>query len=120
MSSEESERLGIQTGDVNGLGIVIGHDSSVTIGQALPPAQREAVAMLEDFVRLLGSFEGSVPDASDIREAAEAARVEAGEPSPRWGAVRGLLRGIAASVAGVAALTDAIKNVQDLVAHLSR
>ena len=119
MNSEEGERLGIRTGDVHGLGIVIGHDSSVTVGQ-LPPAQEKAVEMLEDFVRLLGLFEGAVPDASDIREAAEAAKVEAGEPSPRWGAVRGLLRGIAASVAGVAALTDAIKNVQDLVTHLPR
>lgn len=122
MSSEKAERLnaGIRTGDVRGSGIVIGHGSSASVGQTLPPAQHETIAMLEEFVRLLGSFENAVPDASDIREAAEAAKAETKRPSPRWGVVLGLLRGIAAGVAGVSALTDAIKNIQDLVVHISR
>lgn len=122
MSSAESGRLhaDIHTGDVSGSGIVIGHGSSASVGPAMPPAQQEAIELLGGFVRLLDSFEGAVPDESDVREAAEAAKAEAEEPSPRWGVVRGLLTGIAAAVAGVASLTDAIRNIQDLVAHLAR
>lgn len=122
MNDKERQRLraDIHTGDVRGRGIVIGHGSSASVGQALPPTQAQAIAMLDEFVRLLDSFESPVPDASDIREAAEAVKAEAEEPSPRWGIVRSLLKGIAASVAGVSALTDAIKNIQDLVAHISR
>jgi len=122
MSRAEGERLGagIRTGDISGSGIVIGHGSSASVGSALPPAQRETIAMIDEFVRLLRSYEDSVPDASDICEAAAAAQAEAAKPSPRWGTVRGVLSGIAASVAGVSALTDAIRNIQDLVAHLPR
>jgi hypothetical protein len=76
--------------------------------------------MLDEFLRLLASYESSVPDASDIREAAKAAKAEAAEPSPRWHVVRGLLRGIAAGVADVSTLANAINNVLALVAHVSR
>lgn len=122
MSRAKDERLhgDIHAGDVSGSGIVIGHGSTASVGPGLPPAQRDAIELLSEFIRLLDSFEDAVPDAADIHEAAEAAKTEAEQPSPRWGAVRGLLKGIAASVAGVSALTDAIKNIQDLVAHLSR
>jgi hypothetical protein len=109
----------IHTGDVSGSGIVIGHGSSASVG-ARPPAQQEAIELLGGFVRLLDSFEGDVPDVSDVRDAAEAAKAEAEGPSPRWGVVRGLLMGVAAAVASVASLTDAVRNIQDLVARLAR
>jgi hypothetical protein len=38
--------------------------------------------------------------------------------SPKWQAVRRTLTTIAAGVAGVAALTDAINNIQALVARI--
>src|SRR5450631_3137824 len=109
MSCAKGERLhgDIHAGDVSGSGIVIGHGSSASVGPGLPPAQCDAIELLGQFIRLLDSFEDAVPDASDIHEAAAAAKTEAEKPSPRWGAVRGLLKGIAASVAGVSALTDA-------------
>ena len=122
MSSAKGEPLrgNIHAGDVSGSGIVIGHCSSASVGLGLPSAQRDAIELLGEFIRLLDSFEDAVPDAADVHEAAEAAKAEAEKPSPRWGAVRGLLKGIAASVAGISALTDAIRNIQDLVAHLAR
>ena len=111
----------IHTGDISGSsGIVIGHGSSASVGPARPPAQQQTIDLLSGFVRLLDSFEGAVPDVSDVRDAAEAAKAEAEGPSPRWGVIRGLLKGIAAAVAGVASLTDAVRNIQDLVAHLAR
>ncbi len=122
MSSGQGEYPGsdIRTGNVHGQGIVIGHHSSASVVNSLPQMQRETIAQIDEFVRLLDSFEGFVPDVSDVRGAAEAAKAEAEEPSPRWGVIRGLLKGIAAAVAGVASLTDAVRNIQDLVAHLSR
>lgn len=122
MTPEASERphSRIKTGDVQGVGIVIGDGSSVNVGQSLPLAQREVIETLDEFLDLLDSCTGSVPDALDVRQSAQAAKAEAEESSPRWGIVRGLLKGIAASVAGVASLTDAIRNVQDLIAHISR
>lgn len=122
MSSAEDEHLhgDIHAGNVSGTGIVIGHGSSASVGPGLPPAQRDAIELLSQFIRLLDSFGDAVPGAADVHEAAEAAKAEAEEPSPRWGAVRSLLKGIAASVAGVSALTDAIMNIQDLVTHLPR
>jgi hypothetical protein len=116
----ENLRSDIRAGDVQGAGIVIGHGSSASVQQSLPPSQCEAIALLDEFLRLLASHESSVADASGIRESAVAARTEVGEPSPRWPVVRGLLRGIAAGVAGVSALTGAINNIQALVSHISR
>lgn len=117
-SQNEHPGSGISTGNVQGMGIVIGHGSSSSI-QAETAEQREAIAKLEEFLRLLTSYESSVPDASDIRETVQAAKAEAGMPSPRWQVVRGLLRGIAAGVTGVSALSDAINNVLASVAHFS-
>lgn len=122
MSSAEGEPLrgNIQAGDVSGSGIVIGHGSSASVRLGLPSAQRDVIELLGEFIRLLDSLADAVPDAADVHEAVQAAKAEAEKASPRWGAVRGLLKVIAASVAGVSALTDAIVNIQDLVAHLTR
>lgn len=108
----------INVGDVQGTGIVIGHQSSVAINPALPAVQRDAAAMLDEFIRLLETHQSSVADAPDIRESAAAARAELAKPSPKWPIVRGLLRGIAAGVAGVSALAGAIDNIQALIVHM--
>jgi hypothetical protein len=109
---------GITVGDVHGTGIVIGHKSTASVKLRQTSTQLDAVALLDEFIRLLARHQSSVADAAGIRESATAARAELEERSPRWRIVRGLLRGIAAGVAGVSALAEAINNVQALVAHL--
>lgn len=106
----------IHVGDVQGTGIVIGHGSSASVNQSA--VGRDAAALLDEFIRLLANHESCVADAEDIRESVAAARAELTEPSPRWPIIRGLLRGIAAGVAGVSALAEAVNNIQILVAHL--
>jgi len=107
---------GINVGDVQGTGIVIGHRSSASVNQL--PEQRDAAALLDVFIQLLASHESSVADAAGVRQSAAAAKAELAERSPRWQMVRGLLRGIAAGVAGVSVLAEAVNNIQALVAHL--
>jgi len=113
---DRSRASGINVGDVQGTGIVIGHGSSASVNQL--PEQRHAAALLDEFIQLLARYEGSVADAAGVRESVTAAKAELAEPSPRWQAVRGLLRGIAAGVAGVSVLAEAVNNIQALVAHL--
>jgi hypothetical protein len=109
---------GINVGDVQGTGIVIGHGSSASVKVHQPPAQPDVAALLDEFIGLLARHQDSVADAADIRESAATARAELAKPSPRWGVVRGLLKGIAAGVAGVSVLAEAVNNIQTLVAHL--
>jgi hypothetical protein len=109
---------GINVGDVQGAGIVIGHRSSASVEMHQPSVQRDAAVLLDEFIQLLASYESSVADAAGIRESAAAARAEVAEPSPRWHVVRGLLKGIAAGVASVSALAEAVNNIQAIVAHL--
>jgi hypothetical protein len=99
------------TGDVTGTGIVIGNESSVVIRQSPQLMQPELIRSLDKFVELLEQYEGSIEDASGVRESVMEVQQEIGKPMPRWAFVRTLLKGIAASVAGVATLTDAIVNV---------
>jgi hypothetical protein len=120
MKDHEDRRpaSGITVGDVQGTGIVIGHKSSASVELRQASPQRDAAALLDEFIRLLARHQSSVADAAGIRESAAAARAELAEPSPRWQVVRGLLRGISASVGGVSALAEAINRIQTLVAHL--
>lgn len=108
----------INVGDVQGTGIVIGHGSSASVNLDQTSVQRDAAVLLDEFIQLLASHESSVADAAGIHESAAAARAEVAEPSPRWQVVRGLLRGIAAGVASVSALAEAVNNIQALIAHL--
>jgi hypothetical protein len=109
-------------GDVTGTGIVIGDgsSSSVVIGQSLSPIQTELSEKLDDFMDLLTRHEDSVEDARGMRESLVEAQREARQPSPRWPVVRTLLRGIAASVSGVVALTDAMNNILTIIGRLPK
>lgn len=109
----------ISTGDVAGTGIVIGNGSSVNIGQSPEPTQPELIRSLDELIALLGQYEGSIEDESGLRESIMEARREIGKPTPRWAVVRTLLRGIAAGVTGVAALTDAVGNILAIVSKAS-
>ena len=113
---DRSRTSNISTGDVHGAGIVIGHGSSASVNQ--PPKQRDAAALLDEFIQLLARYGGSVADAASIRESAAAAKAELAGPSPRWQVVRGMLRVIAAGVAGVSVLAEAVNNIQALIAHI--
>lgn len=121
MKDDEKDHLasGINVGDVQGAGIVIGHGSSASINLNQSPVQGNAAGMLDEFIRLLQIHQNSVVDADGIRESAAAASAELAEPSPRFNIVRSLLRGIAAGVADVNALEEVISNIQAFVAHIS-
>jgi hypothetical protein len=116
-SEEAAQASGISTGHIQGVGIVVGHGSSASVGWPQPQAQLDLVTLLVEFLDLLKRHEESIEDASSVRESAIAVKSEAEKPSPKWGVVRGLLRGIAASVARVDALTEAVNNIQILVTH---
>jgi hypothetical protein len=113
---DRSRTSNISVGDVHGTGIVIGHGSSASVNQLT--VQRDAATLLDEFIQLLARHESTVADAAGIGESAAAAKAELAEPSPRWPVVRGLLRGIAAGVAGVSVLAEAVNNIQALVAHI--
>ncbi len=110
---------GITVGDIRGTNVTIGHGSSASANLRQPSAQRDLVALFDEFIALLERHQNSVADAADIRESAVAARDELARRSPRWHVVRGLLMGIAASVADVSELAGAIDNIQAMVAHMS-
>ena len=108
----------ITIGNVQGTGIVIGHESSAVVTQR-PAAQAEAAELLDEIIRQLALHHDSVTDPEGVLESAEAARSEIAAPSPRWQAVRGLLRGVAAGVADISTLASAVDKVQALIAHLT-
>lgn len=110
---------GITIGNVQGTGVVIGHGSSASAAPDQPSsAQHDAAGLFDSLIRQLEQYEDSVVDLADIRDLAEAARAEMLKPSPRRPVVRRLLEGVAARVAGVCALTEAINNIRVLVEHL--
>jgi hypothetical protein len=75
--------------------------------------------MLDQFIHLLQSHHDSVANSADILRTAETARDKLAEPSPRWHIVKGLLKRVAAAVAGVSALAEAINNIQTIILHIS-
>jgi len=93
----------------------VGDGANVTVYQHQATPQDEVCALLENFLRSLESHSDAIEDAEGIRESAEMARDEVMRPSPKWQAVRRMLTAIAAGVAGVASLTDAITNIQAIV-----
>jgi hypothetical protein len=108
----------IKVGDVKGTGIVIGHGSSAVVEQR-PAALAETAELLDEIIRQLELHRDSITDPEGLLESAQDARSELAEPSPRWSVVRGLLRGVAAGVVGIATLADAVDKVQALIAHLA-
>lgn len=109
-------------GEVTGTGIVIGDNSSasVVMGQMQSSTQIELSQKLGDFIDLLARHEGSVEDATDVRKALLEAQREVAESAPRWPILRTLLRGIAVSVSGVTALTEAMNNILALLGRMPR
>ena len=113
---------GISTGDVTGVGIVIGNESQVVNVAAgtlvLPPAASEALRALEAFTRLLAEHDSEVPDPNQVRESADALKTEVRKKRPNKLLLFSVLEGIATRVAGIAALAEAAARVYDAIAHL--
>jgi hypothetical protein len=76
--------------------------------------------MLDEFMDLLGRYEGSVDDAQGVRASVMEVQREATEPAPRWPIICTLLRGVASSVGGVAALTEAINSILTLLGRIPK
>lgn len=106
-------------GDIIGSSdVVIGNNSAIVKGESLPQVRHELLSKLDQLMSLLDGHAGSVEDVAGLREALEEAESEVRKPSPRWSIVRALLRGFVAPVAGVAALTEVLNNVLEIVSHL--
>jgi hypothetical protein len=114
-----SDNVGrIRSVNISGHGNVIGNNSSSWVNVHVTAPQQEALAVLDEFIRKLDLYEKSISDVHRVRQGALAARTEIAEPLPKWERIRSLLRGVAASVAGVAALSDLVNNALSIVAHL--
>lgn len=114
---------GIRTGDVAGVGIVIGNESQVVNVAAgtpvLPSAGSEALRALDAFMRLLAEHGSEVRDADEVRESADAMKAEIRKKRPNKLLLVSVLQGIATSVSGVAVLAEAAARVYDAIAHLA-
>jgi len=110
----------ISTGDIKGVGIAVGPGSSASVKLSQPAMPADLTTELDKFIRLLERYQNEMPDAPSVRESAMEVQSEIGRPSPRWAIVRTLVAGIKASVANVAALTEAINNIQILVGHTAK
>jgi len=108
----------ITVGDVQGVGIAIGHGSSAAVTQ-WSSSRIEAAELLDELIRQLALAQDSFEDRADLIESAQAARSELAAPAPRWPVVRGLLKAVAAGVAGISSLAEAVDKVQMLIAHLA-
>lgn len=118
-SKEKCGDSSIRVGNIqNSSGIAIGNGTHVTVNQPQSSTRDEVSALLEDFMRSLELYGDSLSDAKGVRELTAAASTEVALPSPKWHAVHRLLARIAGGVAGIAALTDAINNIQALVTRI--
>lgn len=108
----------IRSVSISGHGNVIGDNSSSIVNVHVTAPQQEALVVLDEFIRKLDFYENSVGDVHRVRRHALAARTEIAKPLPKWERVRSLLKGVAASVAGVAALSDLVNNALSIAAHL--
>jgi hypothetical protein len=113
-------RQEITTGDVTGVGIVIGGGSSVqnvTVG--IPPAWLDASRALDAFMKLLAEHESEVPNADEVLGAASAMKAEVHQKQPNKLSLLSLLGGITGSVSGVAVLAEAAARISDAIAHIA-
>jgi uncharacterized protein DUF5955 len=101
--------------EINGDGNVVGNNSSSYVSKTAPP---EILTALNDFIRSLARYGNDVPDSRRVRADAEAARSEVAKPEPRWDRVRQALGKVANGVAGVAALSDIVNNIINMLPHL--
>jgi hypothetical protein len=114
--SRDERGQSIRVGNIeNSTGIAIGNKVSVAVNQPTASLQTEVSALLDEFVQSLERYGDVLADTQSVRRSVAEARAEVASPTPKWQAVRRTLASIAAAVAGVAALTDAISNIQGLV-----
>ncbi len=117
---KHSNETHIRVGNIqNSTGIAIGNAAHTEVNFYEPTARDEVRTLLDDFIDLLTRYSDSLADCYSVRRSAIEARAEVARPSPKWQAVRRMLTTIAAGVAGVAALTDAVNNIQSLVTRIT-
>jgi Family of unknown function (DUF5955) len=117
--SRDRRGRSIRVGNIeNSTGIAIGDGARVEVNQSPTPNRGEVSALLDEFINLLDRYREALDDAEGVRQSAIEVRAEIARPSPKWQAVRRALASIATAVGGVAALTDAMNNIQALLAHI--
>ena len=120
MSARQNRDTGIRVGNIaSSTGVAVGPGASASVHQSLPSRQAEVHELLQAFARTLGYYQDGVDDAEELRRTVGAAQAEVSSSSPVWSAIRRMLTAIAGSVAGVAALTDAINNIQAIVDRIA-
>jgi hypothetical protein len=117
--SENGGKGQIRVGNIeNSTGIAIGHEAYASVGQSQLNVQGEISGLLTDLIRSLGHYSDYMVDAEAVQRTAADAQAEVGRPSPKWQAVRRMLAAIATSVAGIAALSDAVSNILAIVERI--
>jgi len=120
MSQKRRRDASISVGNIeNSKGIVIGHESSVSVTHYESSSKQELISLLDEFIDSLGTYSTVLPAVHDVHDVTVAARAEIAKPSPKWRVISGLLAKAATGVAGIAVLTDAINNIQALVSRLA-
>jgi predicted XRE-type DNA-binding protein len=120
----------MSNGNVSGDSRITVRDISSSTGVAIGPGARASVsasglntrdeitAQLTRFTQQLAFYQDDVENAGDIQQIAADALAESTRPEPKWQAVRRMLTAVGASVAGIAALTDAVDHIQQLVSRM--
>lgn len=121
MSQARPADTGIKVGNItSSTGVAVGWNASAStyVSDSPLPVREQVIARLDEFLILLSTHADSLPDMPGIRESVVAARAAAASRPVRWDQARRLLKRIAAAVAGVSELAQAISNIQALIAHI--
>ena len=100
----------LKVSDVSGTGIVIASESTV-----VNQSPNSAPAAFDGFLELLDRHQAEVPDPAEIRGLVAALADETRKNKPKRRVVRALFEKLAAGVAGVAALADAVTKIHTAV-----
>jgi hypothetical protein len=101
----------LKVSNVSGTGIVVANESTVSF-QSPNSAQTTA---FEGFLELLDRHQTEVPDPAEIRGLVTALADETRKKKPKRQVVRSLFEKLAAGVAGVTVLADAVTKIEAAV-----
>ena len=109
----------ITVGDISSsMGVAIGTGARASVSSSRLNVRDEISAQLTRFTQQLTFYQDDMNNPGEVQQIAADALTEAARPEPRWPAVRQMLAVVGASIAGIAALTDAIYNIQQLVSQM--
>lgn len=109
----------ITVGDISSsMGVAIGPGAYAAVSSSQLEVKEQIRSQLASFAQKFAFYVDEVEDAQEVEQIAAEALAESARPEPRWRAVRRMLTAVGTSVAGIAALTEAIDNIQQLVSRI--